>query len=97
LVQVIESDMLCIKCMKLLVKYIFLTDVLFLDGHLRFGKIPFLLADMFYLGGHLRLELSCILVNTVSLKYFMMHHCFHIYVSHTTVIMQVTGLKHQKC
>jgi len=83
--------------MKLLVKYIFLAYVLFLEGHLRFGKIPFPLADMFYLGGHLRLELSCIWVNTVSLKNFMMHHNFHICVGHTTVKMHVTGLKHQKC
>jgi hypothetical protein len=28
---------LCIKCMKLIVKYFFLADVLFLGGHLRFG------------------------------------------------------------
>ena len=74
-----------------------LADVLFLKGRLRFGKIPFLLADMFYFGCHFRLELFCIWVDTVSLKYFMKHHCFHIYVRHTTVIMHVTGQKHQKC
>jgi hypothetical protein len=72
--------MSCIKCMKLLVKYIFLADILFLEGRLRFGRIHFPLADMFYLGGHLRVELSCIWVNTVSLNYCMMHHCFYISV-----------------
>jgi hypothetical protein len=55
---------LCIKCVKLIVKYYFLADVLFL----RFVKIWintfFSLADVFF-GGCLRLELACIWVNTV--------------------------------
>jgi len=44
--------------MKLIVKYFFLGDVLFLRGHLRFGCIHFPLADVFYMGGNLRLDLS---------------------------------------
>ena len=53
------------KCMKLIVKYFFLADVVFLRGSLRFGSIHFPLADVFYVGGHFRLESSCIWVNTV--------------------------------
>ena len=49
-----------IKSMKLIVKYFFLGDVLFLRGHLRLGCIHFLLADVFYMGGNLRLVLSLI-------------------------------------
>jgi hypothetical protein len=32
---------LCIECMKLIVKYIFLADILFLEGRLRLGCIQF--------------------------------------------------------
>ena len=39
--------------------------LLFLQCHLRFGKIHFPLADVFYLEGQLRLESSSIWVNTV--------------------------------
>jgi len=55
---------LYIKCIRL-IKYIFIADILFLGGHLRFGKIHFPLADTFYFGGHLRLQSSCIPVNMV--------------------------------
>ena len=36
--------------MKLIVKYFFLTDILFLGGHLRFGKTYFPLVDVLYGG-----------------------------------------------
>jgi hypothetical protein len=45
---------LCIKGMKLTVKYFF-ADVLFLGDHLRFGYINFPLAGFFWRGGHIRL------------------------------------------
>ena len=56
--------------MKLIVKYFFLADILFLLSCLRFGKIHISLADVFYFfffwgGGFLRSESSCIQVNMV--------------------------------
>jgi len=49
---------------KLIIKYFFLTDVLFLGGIKIWINTFFPLADVFF-GGRLRLELSCIRVNTV--------------------------------
>jgi hypothetical protein len=43
---------------KLLAKYFFLADVVFLGGRLRFGQIHFPLADVFYLGVF-KLSFSC--------------------------------------
>jgi hypothetical protein len=62
-----ESDMLNVfKCVELIVKHFFLADLLFLGGHLRYGKIHFSMVDVFFLGDHhLWLESSCIQVNTV--------------------------------
>ena len=50
--------------MKLIVKYFFLADVLFLGGVEIWINTFFPLADVFF-GGHLRFELSFIWVNTV--------------------------------
>ena len=55
---------LCIKWVKLVVKHIFLADVLFLRGVEIWINTFFPLADVF-LGDSLRLELSCIRVNIV--------------------------------
>jgi len=41
---------LYIKCIRL-IKYIFIADILFLGGHLRFGKIHFSLTHVFASGG----------------------------------------------
>jgi hypothetical protein len=41
---------LCKKCMKLIVKYFFLADILFLGGHLSFGNIHFPWQTCFILG-----------------------------------------------
>jgi len=45
----IESA-LYIKCVKLIVKYFLLADILILGGHLRHGLKHFPLAGVFYLG-----------------------------------------------
>ena len=56
---------LCIKCMKVIVKYFFLADIFILWFILDLDKYIFPWQTSFY-GGHLRLELSCIWVNTVT-------------------------------
>jgi len=65
---------LCIKCVKLIVKYFFLEDFLFLRDHLRFVYIHFLLAELIYLGRgwDLRIESSCVWVNMV--YYYTLHN-----------------------
>jgi hypothetical protein len=64
---------LCIKCVKLIVKYFVLEDFLFLRVSSKVWiYIHFPLAEIFYLGGYLRIESSCIWVNMV--YYCILHN-----------------------
>jgi hypothetical protein len=72
----VTRDMLCnISCMKLIVKYFFLMDVLFsgvkldVDKHIN----TFSPGRCFVLGGHFILESSCNWVNTVYIIYIYIH------------------------
>ena len=56
---------LCITCMKLIVKYFFLADILFLGSVLDLDRYNFPWQTFWGGGRHLRLELSCIWVNMV--------------------------------